>query len=138
MNSISLFIILFSSLFITNNPELTINISNIEKVKGEIRIGVFNKKEGFLKEGNAIKEYVIAVDETSEQIIVKDLPKGEYAVSLYHDANSDEECNRNFFGIPKEGYGFSNNIKPKLSAPKYEDCKFLFQENKAITIKLIN
>lgn len=138
MQIILLYITFFTGLFYSNNPELTINISNIEKVKGEIRIGVFNKKESFLKEGNAIKEYIIAVDEESEIIIIKDLPKGNYAISLYHDANSDNKCNRNFFGIPKEGYGFSNNYKPKLSAPKYKDCQFLLTENKSIHINLIN
>ncbi|TXD47209.1 DUF2141 domain-containing protein [Polaribacter sp. IC073] len=138
MNSIFLYIALLTTMFSSNNPQLTLHISNIEKMEGKIRIGVFNKKEGFLKEGKSFKAYLIEVDENSETIIIRDLPKGAYAISLYHDVNSDNVCNRNFFGIPKEKYGFSNNIKPKLSAPKYKDCKFLLKSDTILDITLLN
>ena len=126
------------SIFPTNNPQLTIKISNIEKTKGEIKVGIFNTDRNFLKEGAAIRNYSVKVDKNTAVLTITDLPKGEYAVSMYHDENSDNECNRNFIGIPKEPYGFSNNIKPKMSAPKYNDCKFTFEENKTLNIKLIN
>lgn len=125
-------------IFPTNNPQLTIKISNIEKTKGEIKVGIFNTDRNFLKEGAAIRNYSVKVDKNTAVLTITDLPKGEYAVSMYHDENSDNECNRNFIGIPKEPYGFSNNIKPKMSAPKYNDCKFTFEENKTLNIKLIN
>ncbi len=138
MKILLLFFGLFTSLFSTENPKLTIKISNIEKVKGEIKIGVFNTHTNFLKEGSAIKNYTLKVEKNTAVIIITDLPKGEYAISMYHDENSDNECNRNFIGIPKEAYGFSNNIRPRMSAPKYDDCKFIFSENKILNIKLIN
>ena len=138
MKILLLFFGLFTSLFSTENPKLTIKISNIEKVKGEIKIGVFNTHTNFLKEGSAIKNYTLKVEKNTAVIIITDLPKGEYAISMYHDENSDNECNRNFIGIPKEAYGFSNNIRPRMSAPKYDDCKFLLSENKILNIKLIN
>lgn len=137
MNIMLLFIALFSGISSNENPELTVSISNIKILKGEIIIGVFNTDVGFLKEGVAIKTYTIKANQPTETLVIKDLPKGEYAISLYHDENSDNECNRNFIGIPKEGYGFSNNIKPKFSAPKYQDCKFSLVKNKVIEIKLI-
>lgn len=138
MNFILLYIALFTGLFSDSHPELTINISNIETFKGELIIGVFNTDETFLKNGEAIKLYSIAADSAEENIVIKDLPKGEYAISLYHDENSDNICNLNFMGIPKEGYGFSNNIKPKFSAPSFKDCKFSLLENKVLNIILRN
>ena len=138
MKSLLLLFGLIASLFPSNNPQLTIKISNIEKTKGEIKVGVFNTEHHFLKEGAAIKNYTIKVEKNTAVLTITDLPKGEYAISMYHDENSDNECNRNFIGIPKEAYGFSNNIKPKMSAPKYKDCKFDFSENKTLHIKLIN
>ena len=121
----------------TERPQLTIKISNIEKLKGDIKIGVFNTDTNFLKEGAAIKNYSIKVDKNTAVLTITDLPKGEYAVSMYHDENSDAKMNTNFFGIPKEPYGFSNNIQPRMSAPKYKDCKFSFAENTTLQIKLI-
>lgn len=136
MNIILLYISLFTSLLPSDNPQLTINISNIKVLKGELIIGIFDKEATFLKDGAAFKNYKIAVDEATESIIIEDLPKGDYAISLYHDENSDGKCNRNMLGIPKEGYGFSNNIKPKFSAPSYKDCKFSFVNNKVLDIVL--
>ncbi|MGC1633671.1 MAG: DUF2141 domain-containing protein [Gelidibacter sp.] len=138
MNIILLYLSFFTSILSTDNPQLTIHISNIKILKGELIIGVFEKEATFLKDGEAFKNYTIVVDKATETIIIKDLPKGEYAVSLYHDENSDGECNRNMLGIPKEGYGFSNNIKPKFSAPSYQDCKFQFDNNKVLDIILRN
>lgn len=129
---------MISTLIPQSNPKLTIKISNIEKIKGEIKVGVYNTDTNFLKEGHAIKNYSIKVENNTALLTITDLPEGEYAVTMYHDQNSDNECNRNFIGIPKEPYGFSNNIKPKMSAPKYKDCKFTLSENKILNIKLIN
>ena len=42
----------------------------------------------------------------------------------------------NFFGIPKEDYGCSNNAKNFLGPPKYEDAKFMLSENKTMLIEL--
>lgn len=137
MKSLIILFGIFASLFSTENPELTIKITNIEKVQGEIKIGVFNKATNFLKEGAAIKNYTIKVDKNTATIKITNLPKGEYAISMYHDENSDNECNRTFMGIPKEAYGFSNNVVPKMSAPKYNECKFSFTEDKILNIKLI-
>ena len=122
----------------TDNPQLTIKISNIEKLKGEIKIGVFNNESNFLKEGASIKNYTVKVDKNTAVLTITDLPKGEYAISMYHDENMDKKMNTNFIGIPKESYGFSNNIQPRMSAPKYKDCKFSFSENTTLQIKLIN
>lgn len=118
------------------SPELSLTITNIESVEGSIKIGVFNTSDNYLKEGAAFKNYSIDVTENTETIIIKDLPKGEYAISMYHDKNSDDKCNKNFIGIPKEAFGFSNNIIPKFSAPSYEDCKFVLNKNKSMAIKL--
>ena len=129
---------LISSLFSVEHPQLIIKISNIQKIKGEIKIGVFNQDTNFLKEGFAIKNYSIKVDKNTAVITITDLPKGEYAITMYHDENSDNECNRNFMGIPKEAYAFSNNFKPKFGPPKFKDCKFELLENKTLNIKMIN
>ncbi|MDX1271635.1 DUF2141 domain-containing protein [Bizionia paragorgiae] len=118
------------------SPELTLNITNIETIKGSIEIGVFNTAHNYLKEGAAYKNYTIEVTKDTETIVIKDLPKGEYAISMYHDENSDDKCNKNFIGIPKEAYGFSNNVVPKFSAPSFEDCKFVFNESQAMAIQL--
>ena len=134
-------LVLFTILFInlpTETRELTLSISNIKHIEGTLEIGVFNSGERFLEEGQAYKTISVEIKNSSEVVVIKDLPMGTYAVSMYHDKNSNGECDRNFFGIPKEPYGFSNNFKPKFSAPTFEDCKFELTVDDSLSIKLIH
>ncbi len=107
-------------------------------MEGELIIGLFNNGERFLEEGQAYLSISKKVTGDSEIVVFKNLPPGTYAVSMYHDKNSNGKCDRNFFGIPKEPYGFSNNFKPKFSAPTFEDCAFNLSSNESLTINLIN
>lgn len=116
---------------------LTVKITNFEKIHGNIEVSVYNNQKDFPKELKEYKTSSTKVNEKTEIVTFSNLPKGEYAIAIFHDENSDGECNRTILGIPKEGYGFSNNIKPKISAPSFNECKFMLNDNKTITIKLI-
>ncbi|MDD4150859.1 MAG: DUF2141 domain-containing protein, partial [Bacteroidales bacterium] len=39
-------------------------------------------------------------------------------------------------GIPKEPFAFSNNVEPKLSKPTFEECKFSFEGNLVLLVRL--
>ncbi len=123
------------------SPAQTYNISiaipNLKNTKGEILIGVYNKQDGFPKENKQYKYYIIKADKFSGEYNITDLPRGEYAIAIFHDTNADGICNTNFLGIPKEGYGFSKNIKPVFSVPKFNECKIDLNSNMAIKINLI-
>ena len=80
--------------------------------------------------------YCILYANNTVEFTFKDVPKGDYAISIYHDVNADKECNMNFIGIPKEPYGFSNNFRPKFAKPTFNDCKIELSTDKSITIKL--
>ena len=132
-------VIFFHLLFAPSETNtLTINISNIENVQGNLRVGLFNNGEGFLERDRAFKTVLVAVTGNKQTIIIKDLPDGTYAISMYHDENSDGECNRNFMGIPTEAYAFSNNFRPKFSAPNFEDCEFNLNSDQTLEIAMNN
>lgn len=138
MNYLLLF---FTLIFINGSNEtkdLTLTISNIKHIEGSLRIAIFNEGERFLELGQAYRTISVEVNNNSEVVVIKDLPVGTYAVSLYHDINSNDKCDRNFLGIPKEPYAFSNNFKPKFSAPSFEDCKFEFTTDDSQNIDLIH
>lgn len=48
---------------------------------------------------------------------------GSYGLALYHDANGNGKIDRNGLGIPKEGFGFSNNPRILFSAPKLKSVR---------------
>lgn len=47
---------------------------------------------------------------------------GRYGVVVIHDENSNMKLDRNFFGVPKEGFGFSKNPGVSLSAPSFQSA----------------
>ncbi len=137
MNYLALFFyLLFATPSETNT--LTIKISNIENIQGSLKLGIFNSSDGFLERDRAFKSASVKVNGSTQTVIFEDLPSGNYAVSMYHDENSDGECNRNFMGIPTEAYAFSNNFRPKFSAPSFQDCVFKLDSNQTIEIALNN
>ena len=69
-------------------------------------------------------------------VIFKNLPKGVYAISSFHDINDNKKMDTNFIGIPKEPIGMSNNAKGFMGPPKYKDSKFNLETNKTISIKV--
>ncbi len=137
MNILLIYFMLLLAPFTNEKPQLTIQIQNIKVMKGSIKVGVFNSDKDFLGDKSAIRNYSIDVKSATATLVIDDLPKGNYAVSMYHDENSDNICNRTFIGIPSEPYGFSNNFKPKFSAPKFDDCKFTLNKSQTLNIKLI-
>jgi uncharacterized protein (DUF2141 family) len=139
--NISLF--MFSYLFLGLNTSssgmnLTIHIPNIHDVRGRIQIGLYDDKENFPKIGKEFKRYFAKVDSKDFRYTISGIPAGDYAIALYHDLNSDGTCNSNFIGIPTESYGFSNNVKPFLSAPSFSATKFTISKDRSITIKLFH
>jgi uncharacterized protein (DUF2141 family) len=63
---------------------------------------------------------------------------GTYAVSVYHDENSNDKLDTNFLGIPREGVGASNNARGHMGPPKFDSAKFEWAGawlNLEITIK---
>lgn len=122
----------------SSGSNLTIHIPNIHDVRGRIQIGLYDDKENFPKIGKEFKRYFAKVDSKDFRYTISGIPAGDYAIALYHDLNSDGTCNSNFIGIPTESYGFSNNVKPFLSAPSFSATKFTISKDRSITIKLFH
>ncbi len=114
---------------------LNLEIKNVKNKKGQIRVTIFDKKKNFLKKGTDIPVSITKTGTIS--VSLDDLSFGNYAISIYHDVNNNGKLDTNFFGIPEEPYGFSNNVRPKFRAPKYDESEFSFkQEGQHINIKL--
>ncbi|MFQ3193302.1 MAG: hypothetical protein ACI9N3_000114 [Colwellia sp.] len=114
--------------------DLTISISDVEKGKGHLMIALYKSEEDY-KSGKASFHTKVEALNGKEIAVFENLADGEYAIKIYQDENDNNKMDFNMMGIPKEGYGFSNNVG-MFGAPKYEEAKFLVKENTAITIDL--
>jgi uncharacterized protein (DUF2141 family) len=104
---------------------IQIQITGLRSNDGEVKISLFNKKEGFPSDSSkAIKQVRLKIEKNHCEGSFQDLPLGDYAIAGYHDENKDGMLNFNLFHVPKEGVCASNNAKGNFGPPSYEDAKF--------------
>ena len=123
--------------------ELTINISGQNK-SGILNLAIYNNAEAYERsvngEGRSEGGFFSGIDsfielKESHKFIIN-VPEGIYAIALFVDANKNMKIDKNFLGIPKEQYGFSNNAMGTLSGPSFEQAKFQVKGNSTQNIKL--
>lgn len=115
--------------------DIELNIIGGKPNKGQFLFSIFNSKESFLKK--PLLEKNIEIDKYGNgKVKIESLPKGTYAVSIVYDENSDNKLNTNFFGIPTEKVGFSNNAKGRLGPPSFEDTSFLVNKNLELEVSV--
>ena len=120
---------------------LTIRIVGAKSSKGRIAIAVFNGEAGFPGDkSKTVRTLQAGIDPQTliAQVTLKNLPRGVYAVSVFHDENMNGRLDKNVLGIPKEGYGASNNPRKSMGPPNFAEAKFqLDQPEKVLEIKLL-
>jgi uncharacterized protein (DUF2141 family) len=110
--------------------KLTVVVDGIEKVKGHLMIGVSDS------EGKPVGSKMKKIEDETVTIVFDSIPSGKYAVSIYQDENDNGKLDTGVFGIPKEKYGFSNNVRGKMGPPAFEERIFQVVEDTEITITL--
>jgi len=63
------------------------------------------------------------------------LPAGKYAVAVFQDLDNDNRLNRWLGLLPREPYGFSNNVG-KYGPASFNKAAFDLSEDKSISIQL--
>jgi uncharacterized protein (DUF2141 family) len=119
---------------------LTVNVTGARNVKGQIRAALFRSGEGFPSDSSkAIQTQAANIDPQTlrARIVFTGLPAGVYAVSVFHDENMNQKLDKNFMGIPKEGYGASNNPRKKMGPPSFDETKFQMNGEQSLEIKLM-
>jgi uncharacterized protein (DUF2141 family) len=114
---------------------VTIHLTGIKEIKGNILIGLFNKAKGYPNIGKEYKGILIKVTKKSITHIFVDVPPGEYAIGIVHDINKNGTMDYSYIGWPQESYAVSG--KPHhLGRPTFEKAKFKLKDKYTIKLKL--
>ncbi|MEM9925432.1 MAG: DUF2141 domain-containing protein [Cyanobacteria bacterium P01_D01_bin.50] len=122
----------------TDNSNLNVTINGLKNQKGKVCFNLFSSSRGFPSNKKlALQSKCINIKETPLQLNFKSLKAGTYALSIYHDANTDNKFNRNALGMPVEGFAFSRNPQVLTSAPDFGDSAiFVAGENMNIEVNM--
>ena len=125
------------SLTAVEAANLTIHIGGLRNTRGTIRLSLYDRAETFLEAGGRIARLKEPVTTNPMRVSFTGLPPGTYAVTVVHDENDNGKLDRNLLGIPREGYGFSNDAPVGLGPPSFAKAAVtLGQEDKAIIITI--
>lgn len=98
---------------------LKIHVTGFRNNKGDAGGTVFASPHGWPEDNSKSLVHGPFPIEGNQATEVFELPPGRYAVAVIHDENENHKLDRNFLGIPKEGFGFANNPKVLLTAPPF-------------------
>ena len=102
--------------------KLQVTVTHIKGEKGNIMVGIFDSDQTFLKK--PLEGKMIKASGDSITVVFENLKPGRYAISVLHDANKNKDLDKNKLGIPKEGFGFSNNVIGAMGPPSFERAQF--------------
>ncbi len=114
--------ILLSTMAHSSNIEF--EISGINSNKGKLYIQLFKGEKNYLQ-GKSESASIVKAAKGSTKILFNNVDEGEYALRFFHDENDNGELESNLFGMPIEGYGFSNNAVPNFGPVSYKEIKFV-------------
>lgn len=129
---ITITILFICSLMSAQNVKLTVAVSGLKNDTGVVKVGLYNSDGTFLKA--TYKSLASEIKDNKAVVTFDNLPTGEYAISTYHDENSNGKLDRNAMGAPSEEYAASNNAKGFMGRPSYQDAKFNVSKDSKIEI----
>lgn len=117
---------------------LTVNVGNITEARGNVRIAVYDR-ETWLDTERWVAAQRIPAETGPDVAATFELPHGTYAIAVLHDVNGNEKMDYGLLRLPKEPYGFSNGVVPRLGPPAFDDAAFVIaDEDLSIAIELRN
>jgi uncharacterized protein (DUF2141 family) len=118
--------------------KIIIEINDIKPIKGNLYIAIYDRESRFMNMDSAYKWSIVPVTGKTMEVIFNDVAPGHYAIAVFHDKNMNGVMDKNELGIPKEGYGFSNNVVGIFGPPGFSEASFDFNGNLSLKIDLIN
>ncbi len=104
--------------------DVVARISGLSEPFGQIGCSLFAGATGFPMDNAAARVQWLAADAKGVTCRYADVPEGTYALSIGHDLNGNRRVDTNFIGMPTEQWGVSNNARPRLRAPRFDEAAF--------------
>jgi uncharacterized protein (DUF2141 family) len=136
---------------------LIIDLVGFKDKSGQAIIYLFDDEKSFKsadmrKDRKEVEKYFRSLVEAPIQVAgkklsakckIENLQPGEYAAFVLHDGNGNGKVDANFVGVPTEGFGFSNDIRPQVlpipKAPTWRQVSFVVRTGEnSIRIKVVD
>ncbi len=77
---------------------------------------------------------VVDAAEGEVSYLFEEVAPGVYGVNVIHDRNRNGKLDLRWWGPPAESYGASNDPKPRIGPPRFDDIKFTVGDNDMVVV----
>lgn len=114
-----------------------VRIKGFRNQKGQVLTSLFASSKGFPGKGDlAARRDARAIADDQVEVVFDKVAVGSYAVAVLHDEDMNFKMKTGLFGIPKEGFGVSNNATRRFGPPNYSDAKFEVTSQGAVELTI--
>ena len=115
-----------------------VKVAGFKGIEGQALITLYDSEQNWLKVPKAVQVVRAKITAPALTIELKGVKPGVYAVSVIHDANSNNKLDMRWLPWPKplEGVAVSNDPDNKAGPPKWETAKFAVSENTLVKATL--
>jgi uncharacterized protein (DUF2141 family) len=116
--------------------EVAVRVSGLSEPLGQVGCSLFAGAPGFPMDNSSARNLWLPADTKGVTCRFNDVPEGTYAVAIGHDLNGNRRVDTNFIGLPTEQWGVSNNVRPSLRAPRFDEASFKVTDAKDVVLDI--
>jgi uncharacterized protein (DUF2141 family) len=106
-----------------DEPRVVFEVHGLRSDHGHVVGALFRSAHGWTERGREVATCIASITTGRARCVLAVL-SGAYAFAFFHDENTNGGLDRDLFGWPQEGFGFSNDVAPGLGPPSFESARF--------------
>jgi uncharacterized protein (DUF2141 family) len=100
--------------------EVRVEVGTLHGTKGHVLCTLFDSEAAY-KQLRPAKCLVVVAVQPITTCVFQDIAPGAYMITAVHDENDNGVLDKTIFGMPKEGYGVSNNHTYAFKGPEFTE-----------------
>ncbi len=107
---------------------IVVTMTGLRNEQGAVLMGLYDTPSRWPQTTGALMSCHAAIHGDEAVCVFEPLRAGaDYAVAGQHDENGNGRFDQNILGVPLEGFAFTNDARPLLAAPSWDECKVRFE-----------
>lgn len=103
---------------------LTIHVLGVLPAGGIVRLGCYDQPSYPNDAAKPIVSADVPAVPGETVITLHNVPTGIFAIQVFQDVNANDKMDTSWVDLPLEPFGFSQDARPFLSKPPFDDVKF--------------
>lgn len=121
-------------IWMRSDQTISVEIHGLRSAEGHVRLALFRPSDVWMKE--PLLTETIPARKGAVSVKLQAPASGIYAITVFHDTDGDGKLRTNVFGIPREGFGFSNNAMGIFGPPGFKEASFAVPASQPLRIDL--